>query len=400
MIVLNTGTHSPQTIKPPEKKKSNRLHYVLIGILLILFVASGITGVIMLQAKDSKGTAKILKAPSTGITSTPTPVEKKDPTLDWQTYANKSIQFKYPDRFTIQEPKPGISQLYPKIYAVTTFTDEESTITITIAKNSQNYTLDQAVGNGPSLRYGQNIISNKEKKALSVDGTKGILIEKIPSGEKGIAADALFVAYGKVYQLTLAPETADQTTFNYLLQTIKFLDQEPADITDNWKLYIDNTYGFSFRYPTNYALEFNKVASGAATLTTIYDNSTTQVDTPKFKVEVQDLKNFGQSAVTSRAIIQKPLQEFVTTKWDYNKAATDSAYPNKTISAISQTTVDGKTAYQFSVTGKYQDDHVAEKLSEEYLFIFTENAGYKYKIWFPKSDPIDNQILKTIIFTK
>jgi hypothetical protein len=185
-----------------------------------------------------------------------------------------------------------------------------------------------------------------------------------------------------------------------MLQSLTLLNDELPDITDSWLLYADSIYGYSFRYPITHITEFLKVSSGTPVQLMVYDKAQTSAEALKWKIEVQDPKNFGQSAITSRDFLKLSLEEYVNKKWEYNRAASDSAYPNRKVSAIQTVSVGGKSAYQFTVTDKYVDDHVSEKLSEEYVFIFTEYGGYKYKIWYPTANITYRQMTDTVLFFK
>ena len=134
-----------------------------------------------------------------------------------------------------------------------------------------------------------------------------------------------------------------------------------------------------------------------AALTSVYDIER-PTDT-KFKIEVQDIKKIGLSNYTSRNLIGLPLDQYAAKKWEYAKASS-SANLDKTVSPLKEFTVSGKIAYQLSVTGEYRDDLDTEILTEEYTFIFTQSNGYKYIIWYPKSDVIFSEVFKTLTFTK
>lgn len=397
MVILQPADQAP---KPEKKPFVLPKHAVLVVVIVLIILGSSVIGMQVLTSQKRRITTRIgiLQTTQTPTPRPPTPTDSLDITKDWKTYANKSFSLKYPSRFTVTEQKPVLSSLYPTIYSSVVFTDETSTITIQVAKNTQKLTLTNALGNGPILRYTNTFIANKSTRIIPLDDTDAILIEKISAGQLGASMNVIGIKDEKVYELTVTPLEVDATIGKLMLSTFKILGQEPSDETDDWTVRIDQAYGFSFKYPTTYSLDFNKVASGSPNLTIVYDNSTYQVDTAKFKIEVQDLKFIGQSDTTSRNIIQLPLSEYVNKKWDLNKTASVSGI--HTVSPLLQTTIDGKPAYQFSVDGKYVDDRGSETLTEEYLYAFTENAGYKYKIWYPKSSTVYDQILKTFTFTK
>lgn len=331
-------------------------------------------------------------------TATPEPTKKPDPTAGWSSYANKSITMKYPGRFTVTEKTLPFNAQYPKVYTHLVFSDAVSDITITVAKNTPNVNLQTALGSGPYLRYASSILQGKTYKTVSIDNNDGNMVESISAGAAGIRADIAVLAHSKIYEMTLSPVGADAEVFALMLSTMKLLNQEPTGLSDDWPSYVDTPYKFSFRYPSSYLIDYGKVASGSPVLTMVYDNSRINLDAPKFKVEVQDSRMFGQSAVSSRALLQLPLDQYVGEKWQYNKTASDAAIPDRTIGPIKQLAVDGQTAFSFTVTGKYIDDHSQEILSGEYTFVFTQYNGYKYKIWYPSNDTTEKEMFKTFTF--
>jgi hypothetical protein len=397
-VPLDTNTPPATVVKKKFPLPKNVL--VLFGAILICLTALG--GLYVLPANQKKlvpirQSVSHIPPTKSAPSATPQPTAKLDPTANWKTYANKSFSIRYPERFTITEKSLPVTSKYPKVYTTIILSDVASDITITVAKNTPQLKLENALGNGPYLRYSDTLLT-KPVSTVLVDGNDGKMAQAINAGAAGVRADIVTVAHGKVYEMTLSPIGVDAEVFALIVSTMKLLNQEPSDSTDEWPVHVDTPYKFSFRYPTLYSIEYNKVASGSPTLTSVYDNAKINLDAPRFKIEVQDIRNFGQSAVTSRQILQLPLIQYVDKKWEYNKIATDAAIPNRTIGPIKQTAVDGKTAYSFTVSGKYIDDHTQEILSGSYTFVFTENNGYKYKIWFPSNDTIETQIFNTFIF--
>ncbi len=379
---------------------------ILLGVIAVIFFS--MIGGIVIMSQNGGGTPIRMKVMQTQeIPSSDTanlqsadPTPTTNPTATWKIYKSKSYTVQYPERFAISEQKTDFSLVYPVIYSSITFTDVQSTITITVARNSANFTLATLLGQGPNIRYTKELAPAEKVVRKTIAGTETLFVTDIPAGATGIAADVLLIHNAKVYQITLSPRASDMTTFNLMLDSLTLLDDELPDITDSWTLYADAAYGFSFRYPTTFTTDSPKVASGSPTQIMAFDKTKIQVDTTKWKIEVQDPKNFGQSAVTSRDLLKLSLEDYVNKKWEYNKAASDAAYPKRKIGPIQTVTIGGKAAYQFTVTDKYVDDHMSEKLSEEFLFIFTENGGYKYKIWYPKANTTYEQITDTVTFFK
>lgn len=396
----NTGNQQKADIKTRLKLTKHKL--ILFLISLVIFGL--LTGIYVMGDKDNRKIQGIwMKVPfqNTKPTATGTPIPSIVPTIDptsnWPTYSNKSVSFKYPSRFTVTDLELPYTVLYPKVYSAIKLTDSISTINITTAKNQANFSLETIIGSGPSARYAPSLLTSGKKNIL-INNITGITAESIPAGKEGIAKDVIFISKGKVYQLTLSPIDADTTTFDLILSTFKMLNQEPSDITDNWQVYTNSTYGYTLKYPTNYSIDHLRSASVSAQ-TIVSAANQTSTDSSKFKIEAQDIRNIALSNITSRNLLGLPLDQYVNKKWEYNKASS-SASPNKIVSAIKETNIAGKIAFEFSVTQEFRDDMGTEKLSQEYLFKYLENGGYKFKIWYPKNDVVINDILKTITFYK
>lgn len=399
----------PETEKQPENKPLVIPKQIIFVGLFILVMLSMISSMFVLNSTNPKKTINIQpnlpnisSKDNTQIIKEPTaiPTPTPDPTISWQTYLNKSFTIRYPARFTITEQPVKFSSLYPKVYTDVIFADGNTTIEVTVAKNSPNFSLDTILGQGPGVRYNNTLVPAENIRRSTIDGINALIVSRIPTGQGGTAVDILLIKDGKIYQLSLTPIDADPTTFLYMLKTFSEVNQEPSDATDNWLVYTDAAYHYAFKYPPTYGVDHAKVASGSPALTRVFDKSSVQVDTPKFQIETQDPNNFGQSAVTSRALLKLPLDEYVSKKWDYNKSASDAAVPNKIVSPIKAILVGGNSGYYFTVNGKYQDDIISELLSEEYVYAFTESNGYKIKAWYPKANTTFTQIFNTLTFYK
>jgi hypothetical protein len=387
-----------------KKLLSKSQNIIIISFILIVFL--GMVGGIIVMSNNGKTKVQsirmiaIQKPGTSERTNTQLTVQPTlDPTINWQTYITKSYSIKYPSRFAISQNQLPYSVIYSKIYSSVIFSDDQNLITITAAKNSSNYSLNSISGNGPQIRYASTLIPNNGQKIIKIGSIEALLTQHLTLGQNGTALDIILIENAKVYQFTLSPLNADPATFMAMLNTFKTLNQEPDDITDNWQIAVDNNYGFTFKYPLTYGLDHGKSATISA-LTMVFDADKTQVDAPEFRIEVQDARNLGQSDYTSKNLLNLPLDQYVNKKWGYAKNASDAAVPNITTSALMQTIISGKLAYQFNVSGEYSDDRGTERLNTKYLYVFTQNAGYKYKIWFPEGDIIFNQILKTLTFTR
>jgi len=119
----------------------------------------------------------------------------------------------------------------------------------------------------------------------------------------------------------------------------------------------------------------------------------------RFHVEAQDTEMYlnGPGRAISETM-KLPLKDFVQEIWRQNKEDKNPYIKNKEVGEISNTTVGGKIAYQFTLTDSYHDERGGYSLEKKYLYHFVENNGLNFMIWFPMDDTTSSVILKSFKF--
>ena len=84
-----------------------------------------------------------------------------------------------------------------------------------------------------------------------------------------------------------------------------------------------------------------------------------------------------------------------------NKESKESEIQNYSITNLEKTTVAGRDAYMFSVTGAYTDYSEAGLRENKTIYLFVaDRDGNRYKIWYPSNDERSRIILQSLQFTR
>jgi hypothetical protein len=186
---------------PENPKKSSPLMVVAIVLALIalLAVVAYVFGVKLLSPQPTATPIAVL-APS----STP------DVTANWNTYTGDTFVLKYPLDF----------QATPSATSVV-FGNSTSTISFNEAANIQNLTLANSLGNGPGIKYTQDMLTGKTIQNYQIGGVVGVGVSNIAAGQAGTALDVIWINNGKIYE-ALAPTADSATILNEMLGTFIF----------------------------------------------------------------------------------------------------------------------------------------------------------------------------------
>jgi len=171
---------------------------------------------------------------------------------------------------------------------------------------------------------------------------------------------------------------------------------QKVDETQDWITFTNEKYNYSFKHPQDISV------GGSQYATDPEDGFSVHLSSLKthFNVEAQDPSLFSTS-IDGPAIIKTmelPLKEFAQEIWKLNEEDTNPNTKNKEVGQISQTLVDGKTAYQFTLTSSYNDERGGHVLDGKYNYVFVENNGLNFMISLHVDDPTAGQILKSFKF--
>lgn len=245
-----------QELNPPltQTTSGSKLFYVL--IVVVVLVLGGIGGYLL-------GT-------KVSLTPMPTIVPKainnyplattSDETAGWKTYTNTKYSYsvKYPANFEVKEQESDIF-LFQSSFESTD--NKEKTWEDFMVEVTKKTGADGELG-VVDYRKWQVIghISDKISKEtkIKIDRFDGVRLDyEIISTP--VVEQATVILFGENYNYSLI---GDRKLVDLALSTFKFLPQISPAVTDetaNWKLYINNKYGFQLKYPSQwYSCNLNK----------------------------------------------------------------------------------------------------------------------------------------------
>lgn len=161
----------------------------------------------------------------------------------------------------------------------------------------------------------------------------------------------------------------------------------------NWSTYVNKKYGYSFKHPQESGVGSREQPGGD-------ESELTHVSFGLFNVEAQDPELLwdGVDPIILKTM-KLPIKEFTQEIWKQNKEDTNSSNQYKEVGQISQSTVGGNIAYQFTLTGSFDGMMGGYVLNQKYLYLFVENKGLNYIIWFPPYYNTERAILESFKFT-
>lgn len=172
------------------------------------------------------------------------------------------------------------------------------------------------------------------------------------------------------------------------------------DPTANWKTYTNSKYEYSLKYPDSLV-----VKTGGYGLTSVDEES-------RIIVGDKEIKDYYEGRLTVRAqnqttcqndvqelkLLKGDLKSFAEWRWKLNKEDKNSNTSNKTVGELTETTIDGQKAYQFTINRSWVDDCGGESMDKDGLVVFVENKGVFFTIRTPLGSKLYQQILSTFKF--
>lgn len=254
---------------PPRWKEKLKLHKwrILGGILGVLVFAGAVFGAYKLGTRQ----AQPIPTPAPTLVVTPTP----DPTADWQTYKSEILSFeiKHPPYYapteSISEKNQGTAsfyvdeicnQNYPSFY---------------VNYNNRVLIQEELVSSEP-------IVVNSIQTNLDINELPNddhcIMIGKAKVGDR-LRASVFFSVEGNEWQIGAIVRKnyleADLNTFNLMLSTFRFLEEDEAESFESRKasllstvnaylkaLIVDKDWGKAKNYLTSAAYDFYKDVDG------------------------------------------------------------------------------------------------------------------------------------------
>ncbi len=231
----------------------------LAPILIILLIAAAIGGYLVYSGKINTSKKQVVQTP------------KVDDTANWKTYTNNIYGYtlKYPSEWEYKFGKGNKAQIIFGSSPVELRTDVPGFLI------SVSETIEQ-----PLIKEdGRNRVT--ETKQITIGGQSGeqAMINDAGSGEVSYIQSA--VAYnGKTYYFNIH-DFNKKPVYDQMISTFKFLDQNQADGTANWKTYINQSLGFNISYPNNWEVDDSNLSN-------IYIYSPNKAkDNQKFYINIQ-----------------------------------------------------------------------------------------------------------------
>lgn len=154
------------------------------------------------------------------------------------------------------------------------------------------------------------------------------------------------------------------------------------------KLFVNQSYGYSFNYPLSAKVNSNEYAVLDASQARYITVADTNIPTKSI---------FNVMLIPG---LVGEIESYARTAWQINKSEPISG---KEVGEFKKIILSSRLAYTFTVTQSYQDENLSLKLDEKNRFIFVKGnfipgTSSKFIIWFPEKSEASNQILSTFKF--
>lgn len=143
----------------------------------------------------------------------------------WVAYSDSAahISFSHPPSFSY-ERKSGEIAGYPNMISSFHFSNKETVFEYAVAENSNNYSLDDVLTNGPLLQYSKDSVKSSDVNTIKIDGVDAIMAKHVSASRTPSVSDVAFIRNGRVYQFVLEADNDPRNIelFETMLKTIKF----------------------------------------------------------------------------------------------------------------------------------------------------------------------------------
>lgn len=236
------------------------------------------------------------------------------------------------------------------------------------------YTLDDFTANFPTIvikniETGEEAIINKRfMQCIGVDAATCFDLEEgLKIGAEDPSEDAMM-----------------------LMEKIMLTFRIPATFKQGVSTFVNETYGYSFKYPASLVINSNDYETPTNESFVIW------VPSIDLNLEIQDPEVFEASGYGSA--ISLPLEEFAEYLRQENIRLENPNFPDKEIGELKETTVAGFDAYQFDLTYSFETERGGYVLDDKYEYLIFNNGTYHVVIWLPTTSDAAWAALATLVF--
>lgn len=202
-----------------EGRRQNNKPFIVGGVLAIVIALTLIFANSTKVLNNLKNTFNEL-SPSPTSTNIVFPTVAESEITGWKLYENSYFSMKYPDNYQAKELSFSTRPEYPSALSSIGFRSNNGhLITITVAKNFKNLTIDNSLGNGPYFSYTREALVQNKIQRIVVNGKKGIIAENVNAGQTSPNIDVIFIRNENIYQIMSTPENINKDIFMTSLQT-------------------------------------------------------------------------------------------------------------------------------------------------------------------------------------
>jgi hypothetical protein len=198
------------------------------------------------------------------------------------------------------------------------------------------------------------------------------------------------------------PVVLSSTPVTVKIESKKQETEDATIDTASWKQFAHVASNFTFLYPSEMIVGSNNIGYEAEKAP---DISVSQYgENPILNIESAPVPGSKESNFNPKKFDPKEVEGWDIKKtaeeiWAMNRDDTNPNIESHSVSILSQTTIAGRPAYQFSVTGSYFDWQEERMLSQGRTNIFTTNLqGKKLKIYYPSDSALTKKILDSMKF--
>lgn len=163
------------------------------------------------------------------------------------------------------------------------------------------------------------------------------------------------------------------------------------------KTYSNEEFYYTLEYPEGVVVDCPKsgdsIDESSKICLYIKEDGVSRADSLKMYIDVRDPDLFSSRYEET---MEQRLRDYAEEIWQMNR---DERSSRKKVSTLTNTKVDGRTAYKFTTTYSYTMETGTTRIDDEWTIIFVDNSDrVKFNITYPTEEEVFEEILDTIEF--